>query len=194
LTVKAANNTPTGNPDTYTVTEDATLTVNAPGVLGNDTDVDADVLVVSAGTPTAHGSFDLRSDGSFTYTPAPNYHGTDTFTYQASDGIAATAPTTVTINVTSVNDVPVVVNSTIPLAKNGFYAITLATESSDADRDVLTATLLTGTQNGVLFFDGVQRAFTYKPNTGFTGQDSFTYKVSDGIVDSPVATVTLVIS
>lgn len=163
---------------------------------------DADAEPACVDESRAHGSFELRSDGSFTCTPTPDYNGIDTFTYQAGDGIAVTAPTTVTINVTSVNDVPVVANDTIPLAKDGFYGITLANRSSDADADAdadadgdaLTATLVTGTQNGVLVFDGVQRAFTYKPNTGVTGQDSFTYKVNDGTVDSLVAIVTLVIS
>jgi VCBS repeat-containing protein len=195
LNVKAVNNAPVANPESYTVAEDTTLTVAAPGVLGNDTDIDSDVLVLSAGTATAHqGLFDLRSDGSFIYTPAPNYHGPDSFTYQISDGIATSAFTTVNITVTSVNDVPVVANDTIPLAKDGFYGIALDNRSFDDDGDPLIATLLTSTQNGVLVFNGVDRSFTYKPNTGFTGQDSFTYKVNDGTVDSNVGTVTLVIS
>ena len=67
------------------------------------------------------------------------------------------------ITVTSVNDVPVVANDTIPLAKDGFYGIRLSNRSSDADGDRLIATLLTSTQNGVLVFDGGQHQCT-SPN------------------------------
>jgi VCBS repeat-containing protein len=194
ITITPVNDAPVANPDSYSLAEDTTLNIAAPGVLGNDTDADGQGLVVSAGTGTAHGSFTLRSDGSFTYTPAPNYNGPDSFTYQATDGIATTPPTTVTITVTSVNDAPTASNDTIGLDKNGFYGITLANRSSDVDGDPLTGTLVSGPQHGDFQFFGDQLAFTYKPNTDYTGQDSFTYKVNDGTLDSNVATVTLIIS
>ena len=136
----------------------------------------------------------INPDGSFIYTPVANYNGPDSFSYQVSDGIDKSAPTTVNITVTSVNDAPVVANDTIPLAKDGFYGISLGNRSFDADGDPLIATLLNSTQNGVLVFNGADRTFTYKPNTGFTGQDSFTYKVNDGTIGSNIGTVTLVIS
>jgi hypothetical protein len=70
----------------------------------------------------------------------------------------------------------------------------LANRSSDADGDTLTGTLISSTQHGILFFDGVNLAFSYRPTTGYTGPDSFTYKVNDGTVDSAIATVTLDVS
>ncbi|KAA0102517.1 tandem-95 repeat protein [Mycolicibacterium sp. P1-18] len=195
ITVSATlNQPPVGAADSYTVTEDATLTVNAPGVLGNDTDPDGQALTVGAGTATAHGTFTLNSDGSFAYTPGPNFNGTDSFTYQATDGAATTAPVTVTITVTAVNDAPTAANDTIPIAKDSFVAFSLANRSTDVDGDTLTGTLIDTTQHGTLFFDGTQLAFSYKPVTGFVGQDFFTYKVNDGTVDSAVATVTLVVT
>jgi hypothetical protein len=100
----------------------------------------------------------------------------------------------VTITVTAVNDAPVVADDTIPIAKDSYWAIALANRSSDVDGDTLTGTLVTNTQHGKLVFLGDQLAFTYEPNAGFTGQDSFTYKVNDGKVDSAVATVTLIVS
>ena len=75
-------------------------------MLGNDTDVDGDALVATGGASPSNGTLTLNPDGSFTYTPAPNFHGTDSFTYTASDGNGGTATATVTINVTSVNDAP----------------------------------------------------------------------------------------
>lgn len=195
ITVSAVDNqTPVAVADSYTVAEDGTLNVTGPGVLANDTDADGDPLSVVAAGPTSHGTFTLRSDGSFTYTPVADFHGTDSFTYQVSDGSGPSMPATVTITVTPVNDAPVVQNDTIPFPKDGFIGFSLANRSSDVDGDTLTATLISGTTHGALFFDGTNRAFSYRPNTGFTGQDSFTYKVNDGKLDSAIATVTLNVS
>ena len=93
--------------DAYTIAEDTTLTVAAPGVLGNDTDADGDPLtaVLVRAQPTA--PLTLNADGSFTYTPTANYNGPDSFTYQANDGTLDSQPATVTITVTAVNDAPV---------------------------------------------------------------------------------------
>ncbi|WP_459986709.1 Ig-like domain-containing protein [Mycolicibacterium hodleri] len=194
ITVTGVNEPPVGNEDFYSLAEDGTLTIGAPGVLANDTDADSPDLFVSAATGTAFGGLEVRSDGSFTYTPAANYNGADSFTYQVSDGSTSSAPVTVTISISSVNDAPVVADDTIPFPKNGFIGFSLANRSSDADGDTLVGTLITGTQHGKLFFDGNQLAFSYMPTKDFTGEDSFTYKVNDGTVDSNVATVKLVVT
>ena len=77
-------------------------------MLGNDTDVDGDTLTaVAASAGPAHGTLTLNADGSFTYTPAANYNGTDSFTYKANDGTADSNVATVTITVDAVNDAPV---------------------------------------------------------------------------------------
>jgi len=127
------NRPPVAANDTYTTAEDTALTVPAPGVLGNDTDPDANTLTAVLVTTTAHGTLTLNANGSFTYTPAANYFGSDTFAYQASDGQAASNTATVTITVTPVNDAPVA-------DANGPYAGTVGTPvvfdgsgSSDVD-------------------------------------------------------------
>ncbi|MFC7676432.1 Ig-like domain-containing protein [Mycolicibacterium sp. GCM10028919] len=195
VTADPNNVAPVGNADSYTVNEDTVLTVNGPGLLANDTDANGQTLkVVSIGTEPTRGSLVLNDDGSFTYTPGPNLNGTDTFTYKASDGAAETAFTTVTINVTAVNDAPVINNDTIPIAKDSFVAFSLGNRSSDVDGDVLTGTVVSGPQHGTFYFDTVNRGFSYQPNAGYTGTDSFTYKVSDGKLDSAIATVTLTVA
>ena len=76
------------------------LTVNAAsGVLANDSDADGDALTVSLLSGPAHGTVSLNADGSFTYTPAVNYNGGDSFTYSVSDGNGGTATATVTLTV-----------------------------------------------------------------------------------------------
>ena len=111
ITVNSINDAPVANDDSYTQNEDSTLVVPPNlGVLANDSDVDN-------GTPTAvlvddvgHGSLSLASDGGFAYAPAPNFCGTDTFTYRANDGQATnnlSNVATVTLAVSCVNDAPV---------------------------------------------------------------------------------------
>src|SRR5207247_6257724 len=62
------------------------LPISAPGLLGNDSDVDsASITAVLIAGPT-HGTLTMAANGSFTYTPAANYNGPDSFTYRANDG------------------------------------------------------------------------------------------------------------
>ena len=101
ITINAAVTTPglpTANPDAYTTTEDTTLTVPAStGVLANDTDSAGLPLTAVVATEPTHGTLTLNSAGSLTYVPTVGYTGTDTFTYQASDGTSLSTPTTVSL-------------------------------------------------------------------------------------------------
>lgn len=86
-TLVVLNTPPVAKDDAYTTSEEASLTIPAAGVLGNDTDVDGDVLRVLLQKDVSNGSLDLNSDGSFTYIPNTNYCGSDSFTYRVSDGL-----------------------------------------------------------------------------------------------------------
>src|SRR5947208_50890 len=68
-------------------------------VLGNDTDVDGDPLTAVLVSGPTHGSLTFHADGTFTYTPNPNFTGTDSFTYEANDGQANSNVATVTFTV-----------------------------------------------------------------------------------------------
>jgi hypothetical protein len=76
-------------------------------VLDNDTDADGDPLSAGLVSGTANGVLSLNGDGSFSYTPSPNFNGLDSFTYVANDGLADSNVATVTITVNDVNDPPV---------------------------------------------------------------------------------------
>src|SRR5439155_330423 len=109
------------NNDAYTTAEDTPLTVAAPGVLANDTDVDGDSLTVGTPRPVSgpiHGTLTLNANGSFTYSPAANFNGTDSFTYKANDGTADSNVATVTLTVTAVNDAPVANNDSATTAED----------------------------------------------------------------------------
>src|SRR5262249_10241248 len=111
-----SSNPPTATNDSYSVNEDTTLSVAAPGILTNDSDPDGDALSADLVTLPAHSSsFSFSSNGSFTYRPLANFNGTDSFTYKASDGNLQSGTATVTITVNPVPDAPVAVNNSYSL-------------------------------------------------------------------------------
>jgi len=96
-----ANQPPVGVADSYGALSGATLIVTAgTGVLANDTDPENDPLTAALVAPAANGTVMLNADGSFTYDADPSFFGTDTFTYDVSDGTNTTGPVTVSIDVT----------------------------------------------------------------------------------------------
>ncbi|MCX6043672.1 MAG: tandem-95 repeat protein [Chloroflexi bacterium] len=86
LLVTPVNDAPTASADSYSIGEDQALSVSAPGVLSNDSDMETDPLTVVLVSGPSHGTLALNADGSFTYTPAATYVGVDSFTYKANDG------------------------------------------------------------------------------------------------------------
>jgi VCBS repeat-containing protein len=189
-----ANQPPAAADDAYAVDEDDTLTASV-GVLANDSDLEGDELTAVLASAPQHGSLAFNADGTFTYVPTANFNGTDSFTYKASDGRADSNVASVTLTVNPVNDAPVAQDDAYTMDENGRLAPTtsLLAIASDVDGDPLTAVLVTGPSNGVLELrpDGM---FTYVPEAGFTGTDSFAYKASDGQADSNVATITMTVN
>jgi len=197
LTVNPVNDAPVAVDDTFITDEDTPLVITAPGILGNDTDVEGSPLTVSAiVTGPAHGSLVVNPDGSFTYTPDADYHGADSFTYRANDGTDDSNIATVNLTVNPVNDAPVAVDDAFLTDEDTALVIAAAGvlgNDTDADVDPLTAVLVTGPAHGSLTLnpDG---SFTYTPDANYHGADSFTYRANDGTDDSNIATVNLTIN
>ena len=93
ITVTATNHAPVATNDTYSAQVGGSVkTTAATGVLANDTDADNNVLTAHLVTGPTNGTLTLNPDGSFTYTPAAGFYGTDTFTYVANDGLRIRTP------------------------------------------------------------------------------------------------------
>ena len=193
ITVNAVNDAPVAANDSYNTNEDATLSVAAPGVLTNDTDIDNASLTAVLVTGPSHGSLTLNSNGSFSYTPALNYNGPDSFTYRANDGAADSNIATVTITVSAVNDAPVATADTATVAKNGSVAISVLVNDFDVDGDTVTVTSFTQPAHGTVAYSTKNKNFRYTPTKGFSGTDSFTYTISDGHGGTATATVTITV-
>ena len=196
ITIAAVNDAPTVLPDTYSLAEDSSISILLPGVLGNDADPEGSPLTAIRLTAPARGTLVFSASGAFTYTPAANFFGTDSFTYVASDGLLQSASTTVTLIVTPVNDAPIAVNDTAGTAWNTPVTVAapgVLANDRDVDGDPLTAVLLTGPTHGtvVLNADG---SWTYAPALNYSGPDSFLYAASDGLLNSVAATVTITVA
>lgn len=94
-----SNTAPVAVADAYPANRDAPLVIPTPGLLGNDTDAQANPLTAVLNMVPVHGSVSLNANGGFTYTPFAGYTGTDSFTYHASDGSLDSNIAKVTINV-----------------------------------------------------------------------------------------------
>jgi hypothetical protein len=195
ITVSGGGNTePVANADSYETDIGVALTVPAPGVLANDTDVDGDPLTAEVWVPPVNGSLNLQPDGSFVYTPLPGYYGDDHFTYRAFDTYEYSDPAMVTITVNPINTPPAAVadnyetpmNTTLTIGAPGVLA-----NDIDIDGDPLTAEL-TGApiQFGTLIFNS-NGSFTYIPQTNYVGSVYFTYRAYDGIDYSSPVQVTI---
>jgi VCBS repeat-containing protein len=188
LTVTPVNDAPTAVDDTYSTAEDTPLTMAAPGVLGNDSDLDGDALSAVVALGPSHGSLTLNADGSLTYIPAANYNGSDSFTYRASDGALESNLATVTITVSAVNDPP-----TVTVAAGGTCGaddhsgtINLAVGDVESAAEALTLSASSSNKtlvpNGNLALGGSGAARTLKVTSvaGRSGTATVTVTVSDG--------------
>ena len=194
ITVSSINDNPLATNDAFSLDEDTSLVISTPGVLANDTDADGDTLTASLLGGPLHGSLTLAPDGSFTYTPAANFHGVDGFSYLVSDGTSSSSVATVTLEVNSVNDTPVAANDEYTTDEDTALTIDAAAgllvNDTDADGNSLVVSLVSGPAHGTLTLNG-DGSFVYTPEANFNGVDGFSYVVNDGTIDSDVATVTL---
>lgn len=190
IEVIAANKPPVAVNDSYSTCMNTPLSVPAPGVLGNDYDPDNDSLTAELVSGPSHGTLTLNSDGSFIYVPDTDFYGTDEFTYKAYDGADYSNVATVTIEV---NAPPVVMDDSYSTCMDTALTIPapgVLSNDYDPDRGPfdMTVELVSDVSHGTLTLNS-DGSFTYVPDAGFDGTDSFTYKAYDGMCYSDVATV-----
>ncbi|HSW06524.1 beta strand repeat-containing protein, partial [Aquabacterium sp.] len=218
LTIQGANDAPTAGGDAASGNEDTPITTG--NVLANDADVDG---VLGAGSITAHGqgahgSVVYNGNGSFTYTPAANYAGSDSFSYTITDEHGATASAVVLMTVNDVIDAPVnTVPAALTVAEDGSKTLTgLAIADADAGSSTLSTTLsvahgtlsfgslagvtLSGNGSASVTLSGTLAALnaalatapTYVPAANYNGDDTLSMSTSDGALsDSDAVAITV---
>ncbi|HHF3092088.1 TPA: tandem-95 repeat protein [Vibrio diabolicus] len=174
--------------DRATVVEDTPTIIK---VLGNDT-FDGDDKVVSLDTNKgpANGTVSVNPDGSVTYTPNDNYHGTDSFTYIVTSG-GVSESTTVNVDVTPVNDAPVAKDDIATTQEDTAVTIDVLTNDNDVDGDKLSIeSASVPKEQGTV--EVVNGKLVFTPAENFNGDAEITYIVTDGeLTDEAKVTVTV---
>ena len=197
--VQSVNDVPGVASDTFTVDEDSVD--NELDVLANDTSHPDEGEVLSVATvssPSKGGVATISSDGlRVVYSPAPDYFGTESFTYTATDGNGGSSQANVVVTVVNTADAPsanddqytVVVDS----AGDGLDVLDNDTSAPDP-AEVLSVTSVTATaEGGTVQIVNSGSRLVYAPPAGFAGEDSFTYTITDedGLTDDAVVTLSI---
>ncbi len=190
ITINSINDNPVANDDSDSVDEDNPITID---VVANDLDDDiGDVLAATVNTQPTNGSASC-SVNDCTYTPDPNFHGIDSFTYLLEDGQGGSDTATVTVTVNSVNDIPVANDDSASTDEDNAINFVILSNDSDDDGDTLTISSNTLPTNGGVVVE-LDKTVTYTPDANFNGIDTFTYTVDDGNGGSDTATVTVTVN
>ncbi|MPY23698.1 Ig-like domain-containing protein [Shewanella sp. YLB-07] len=174
ILVSSVNDHPIAINDAVSLDEDTSVTIQ---VLENDSDLDKDLLVVTAQSPS-HGDVTVGLDGNISYTPVQDFNGIDSLTYSIDDGHGGTAQAQLTITINAINDQPVAVDDYAYVTEDGSVTFSVLSNDSDVDNDGLTVTLDTASHGSTVNHnDG---SVSYTPDANFNGSDSVQYSVSDG--------------
>ncbi|WP_254661804.1 tandem-95 repeat protein, partial [Vibrio parahaemolyticus] len=174
--------------DSTNVVEDTPTIIN---VLGNDTfEGDGKVVSLDTNNGPANGTVSVNPDGSVTYTPNDNYQGTDSFTYIVTSG-GVSESTTVSVDVTPVNDAPVAKDDTAITDEDTPVTIDVLPNDNDIDGDKLSiqSASVPEAQGKVEIVDG---KLVFTPAENFNGDAEITYTVTDGeLTDEAKVAVTV---
>jgi sugar lactone lactonase YvrE len=157
---------------------------------GSDPEELLEAYIYSQGVLKLNNPTDA-AETPLTYTPNANWFGTDSFTYNITNGTEVSDYATVTVTVNPVNDIPVTEDIATETDEDVAVAITLT--GTDADGDYLTYSIQTDATNGTA--EIIEGAYAlYTPNANWSGTDTFTYIANDGELDSDIATVTITVN
>ncbi|HCT30888.1 MAG TPA: hypothetical protein DIW31_09175, partial [Bacteroidales bacterium] len=162
-------------------------------VLANDTGLEDGGLVITTNQPT-HGTIVINLDNTITYTPSTGYVGNDSFTYQVcdADGDCATATVTITVNSTGTDHLPVAVDDNASTEKDKEVVINVLSNDTGLEDGGLAVTVVNQPIHGTIVINA-DNTITYTPETGYAGEDSFTYQVCDvdGDCSTAIANITI---
>ena len=202
ITASSTQQPPAAVGDGYAVEEDTPITVIASeGVLANDSDANGDAIVAILFSQPRHGAVTLNRDGSFVYTPAANFSGTDFFEYRARDGNGAYSNhVTATLTVAPGNDAPTLSSPTVQRQPGQPVNVQVLSLADDPDEDEkLTFEVLTQPASGEVQVndnatpdDPHDDFVVYTPDAGTDPQtDSFTVRITDEAGESVEGTITI---
>lgn len=186
--ISMVNHAPTGEANSVTTKEDTPVSIVLAG-----SDPDGDTLTYSVIDDPSHGRLS-GTEPDLTYSPDENFNGPDSFTFKANDGKADSAPATVSIMVTSVNDPPTA-NDDSATAQEDTPIITIDVLANDTDADADRLMVINASQgrNGSVTIN-TSGTLTYAPGRNFCGSDTFSYTLSDGKGGTDAAAVKVIVN
>jgi hypothetical protein len=170
-----------------TVEEDTPTSITLGGGVGNG----GAVSYVITANPS-HGSLSGVAP-DLTYQPDANYSGPDSFSFRVVYGAAVSAEATVSITVHKLNDKPDAQPDQATTVRNGSVTVDVLANDTDVEEDSLSVISVTSPLNGKVSITAGHTAVNYRPRSGFTGTDTFSYTVSDGEGGTATATVTITV-
>ncbi len=181
VSISAVNDAPEALNDVLVLLN--TIDTHSLNILGNDFDVDGSITTVNIITQPTQGSLSLDSETFLvSYTPNADYSGTDSFTYQVQDNNGATSATaTVSIGRNAPNEAPLANDDHAQTQEDKFIAIAVLSNDSDSDGviDRSSLTITSNPTNGSVTVNRAGGVVFYTPNSNFSGNDSFVYRVAD---------------
>ena len=174
------NYAPLSLADVYNLPEDGSINVAGSGVLANDSDANGDPITAERvpNTGPINGTLDFFANGTFSYTPVPDFRGSDTFQYRAFDGEKYGNPVLVRMNVVPVNDPPTANPASVDLNEDTPTDITLTGTDLETPTANLLYSITSGPTQGTITPLGGQ-LFRYVPDLNYQGTDSFQFNVTD---------------
>ncbi|MCF6184643.1 MAG: gliding motility-associated C-terminal domain-containing protein, partial [Bacteroidales bacterium] len=191
IEIITVNDIPVANDDYETIDEDNILNSN---VLTNDTGLNDGGIIVTVTTDVVNGTLALNTDGTYTYTPDANYHGSDSFVYEVCDVDNECDQAAVNITINSVNDLPVAQDDNININEDSELNKILILEDNGNGADdfggdgpsTSPVKLIVNTEDGVLELNDngtpnnpTDDYFLYTPEHNYYGHDSFEYEICD---------------
>lgn len=173
ISIKVSNTKPTAKSGLESIRQDSEKTFI---LQGNDSD--GDKLVYEITSQPLRGKLFTNNmvPGQFTYTPYSNVTGSDKFTFRVFDGAEYSDEVVFNLQITKVNKVPVARSFNVELLHDTDYEDFF--QGQDDDGDKLEYFVTKNPANGSLSSNDDNK-FTYRPNRGFVGQDTFNYRAVD---------------
>ena len=189
ISVSPVNDPPLAMNDSASTSEDEPVTIQ---LLGNDSDIDNDPLSASLRTAPQNGMVTILLNGKAVYSPNKNFFGTDSFTYEVSDGTNK-ASAEVLISISPVNDPPEALDDSAVGGIGETVEINVLANDNDPEGDKISAYLNQAPVHGTVVIHNDGQA-VYTPAADYSGDDSFTYRAEDTSGAASSAKVSVLVS